>query len=71
MDKKTLPLNAQRAAVRSLLDDEGKSMDWIKKKHPELAKGIKAVEAQMAKESEPKGSGSMHKVVHPTLKLPR
>lgn len=69
--KKKMPLAAQRAAVRSLMDDDGKSLKWIKKNHGDLAEGIKAIEADMAEVAKPKGSGPVTRPQLPKMRLHR
>lgn len=64
MNQKQLSRNAQAAAVRSMINDDGRKLTWIKKRYPELADGIAVVEAEASKESKPRGSGS---VGHPAL----
>lgn len=68
MLSKSLPVKAQAAAVRVLLDEEGKTLAWVKKKHPQLLKGVEMVERERAASTTGRGSGTVGPLAIPSLR---
>jgi hypothetical protein len=56
-ESKPLPVKAQKAAVRALLED-GVKLEAIERDHPDLADGLAAVKAEDTRQPAPRRSGS-------------